>query len=148
MGASMMGGNGGRNGNRRRRYQPMAEINVTPMVDVMLVLLIVFMVTAPLMTVGVPVDLPRTQAANLTDSDEPLVLTVSKEGTIYIQETEIELENLVPRLQAITNNNADIRIFVRGDKEIAYGMVMEVMGQVSAAGFKKVALLAKLPGQE
>lgn len=147
MGASMMGGNGRRNGGRRR-YTPMSEINVTPMVDVMLVLLIVFMVTAPLMTVGVPVDLPKTKAAQLTDSDEPLVLTVSKEGTIFIQETEIELENLVPRLRAITDNNADIRIFVRGDKEIAYGRVMEVMGQVSSAGFKKVALLAKLPGQK
>ncbi|WP_259782785.1 protein TolR [Aestuariispira ectoiniformans] len=147
MGASMMGGNSRRYGGRRR-YTPMAEINVTPMVDVMLVLLIVFMVTAPLMTVGVPVDLPKTKAAQLTDSEEPLVLTVNKDGKIYIQETAIELENLVPRLQAITENNADIRIFVRGDKEIAYGKVMEVMGQVSAAGFKKVALLAKLPGQK
>lgn len=147
MGASMMGGNSRRYGGRRR-YTPMAEINVTPMVDVMLVLLIVFMVTAPLMTVGVPVDLPKTKAAQLTDSEEPLVLTVNKDGNIYIQETAIELENLVPRLQAITENNADIRIFVRGDKEIAYGKVMEVMGQVSAAGFKKVALLAKLPGQK
>lgn len=132
-------------GQGRRRYRPMAEINVTPFVDVMLVLLIVFMVTAPLLTVGVPVDLPKTEAASMNDSDEPLVLTVDKDGRLYIQETEVELENLVPRLNAITVNNPDVRIFVRGDKAIAYGKVMEVMGTVSAAGFKKVALLAKLP---
>ncbi len=132
-------------GRGRRRYRPMSDINVTPFVDVMLVLLIVFMVTAPLLTVGVPVDLPKTQAASMNDSDEPLVLSVDKEGRVYIQENEVALENLVPRLQAITVNNPDVRIFVRGDAAIAYGKVMEVMGTVSAAGFKKVALLAKLP---
>ena len=114
-------------------------------VSLMLVLLVVFMVTAPLLTVGVPVDLPQTQAASMNDSDEPLVLTVDKEGKLYIQETEVTMENLIPRLQAITVNNPEVRIFVRGDAAIAYGRVMEVMGTVSAAGFKKVALLAKLP---
>lgn len=140
------GWNYGRSGGRSR-YRPMSDINVTPFVDVMLVLLIVFMVTAPLLTVGVPVDLPETKAASLNDSEEPLVLSVDKDGRIYIQETEIEMENLVPRLRAVTGNNPDIRIFVRGDSRISYGRVMEVMGTVSAAGFNKVALLAKLPGQ-
>ena len=110
MAGQLMGRNG--NGNGSRRYRAMSEINVTPFVDVMLVLLIVFMVTAPLMTVGVPLDLPKTKAAQLTDSEEPLVLSVDKDGRIYIQETEIQLDQLVPRLLAITNNNPDIRIFV------------------------------------
>ncbi len=146
MAGQMMGGGRGR-GYGGRRFQAMSEINVTPFVDVMLVLLIVFMVTAPLMTVGVPVDLPKTKAAAMNDSAEPLVLSINKEGILYIQETVVEMENLVPRLQAITGNNPDIRIFVRGDKDISYGQVMNVMGQVSAAGFKKVALLAQTPGQ-
>ena len=146
MAGQLMGRNGG-SGNGSRRYRAMSEINVTPFVDVMLVLLIVFMVTAPLMTVGVPLDLPKTKAAQLTDSEEPLVLSVDKDGRIYIQETEIELQNLVPRLQAITSNNPEVRIFVRGDRELPYGEIMQVMGQVTAAGFRKVALLAKLPGQ-
>ena len=135
-------------GGRNQRYTPMAEINVTPFVDVMLVLLIVFMVTAPLMTVGVPVDLPKTKAAQLNDSDEPLVLTVDKEGKIFLQETEIGLENLAPRLSAIAGNNSDIRIFIRGDESLEYGSIMKIMGTITSAGFKKVALLAKLPGQK
>ncbi|WP_218048725.1 protein TolR [Curvivirga aplysinae] len=147
----MAGSNMGRQGRgghgTKQRYQQMSEINVTPFVDVMLVLLIVFMVTAPLMTVGVPVDLPKTKAAQINDSEEPLVLSIDADGLLYIQETSVELDALVPRLQAITGNNPDIRIFVRGDKSIPYGQVMEVMGLVSSAGFKKVALLAKLPGQ-
>ncbi len=134
---------GGRGG--RRRYQPLHEINVTPFVDVMLVLLIVFMVTAPLLTVGVPVDLPKTEAAQLTDQVEPLVITVRADGGIYLQETPVEREQLVPRLSAITGVKADTRIFVRGDRRIAYGSAMEVMGMVSAAGFTRVALLAELP---
>lgn len=147
MGAMNWGGNGGGNG-KKYRYRPMAEINVTPFVDVMLVLLIVFMVTAPLLTVGVPVDLPKTKAANLSDSDEPLVLSIDSSGQLFMQETRIDQGQLIPRLRAITGNNPDIRIFVRGDKSIAYGRIMDVMGRVSAAGFKKVALIAKLPGQE
>ena len=135
-------------GSRQQRYQPMSEINVTPFVDVMLVLLIVFMVTAPLMTVGIPVDLPKTKAAEITESDEPLVITLNKDGIVFIQESEIKLENLSARLKAIAGNNSDIRIFIRGDKSLEYGIVMQVMGRVTSAGFKKVALLAKLPDQE
>ena len=135
----------GRAGNGRRRYRPMSDINVTPLVDVMLVLLIVFMVTAPLLTVGVPVDLPKTEAAQLTDQIEPLVVSVDARGKLFLQETELEREQLVPRLKAITGAKPDTRIFVRGDKTIAYGEVMTVMGMISAAGFSKVALLAELP---
>ncbi len=146
MGASADGG-GGRfhvTGGKYR-YRAMSEINVTPFVDVMLVLLIVFMVTAPLLTVGVPVDLPKTKAASINDSDEPLVITVDSNGAVFVQETELPLDKLVPRLQAITGSNPDIRIFVRGDKAIDYGRIMEVMGTVSVAGFRKVALVAELP---
>ena len=128
-----------------RRYRPMADINVTPMVDVMLVLLVIFMITAPLLTVGVPVDLPKTQAAQINEAIEPLVISVNNEGKIFIQETETEIDNLIPRLQAITGSKPDTRIFVRGDKTIAYGKIMEVMGLVSAAGFTKVALIAEMP---
>ena len=138
------GGNGG-SGYRRRSYRPMAEINVTPMVDVMLVLLIIFMVAAPLLTVGVPVDLPKTAAATINDQDEPLVISIDKEGKLFLQDTEIPLESLVPRLNAITNNKPDTRVYVRGDRAIDYGRIMEVMGTVSSAGFTKVALIAELP---
>ena len=130
---------------RQSRYRPMSEINVTPFVDVMLVLLIVFMITAPLLTVGVPVDLPKTEAATINDSDEPLVISIDKSGVIYLQEAATPLENLIPRLQAITGANPEIRIYVRGDQAIQYGRVMEVMGRVSVAGYKKVSLLAELP---
>jgi biopolymer transport protein TolR len=134
----------GRRGSSRRR-SPMSEINVTPMVDVMLVLLIIFMVTAPLLTVGVPVDLPKTEASVMTGQDEPLVITVNSAGRIFLQETEVALDVLVARLKAITANKADSRIFVRGDKTVVYGRIMEVMGTVNAAGFKRVALIAELP---
>ena len=137
------GRRGGRGANRR--YRPLSEINVTPFVDVMLVLLIVFMVTAPLLTVGVPVDLPKTQAQSIADPDEPLVISVNAEGQIYIQDSEVELNKLVPRLRAITESKPDTRIFVRGDKSIAYGRIMQVMGTVNSAGFKRVALIAELP---
>jgi biopolymer transport protein TolR len=138
-------GNGGGVGRRTGRYMPMSEINVTPFVDVMLVLLIVFMVTAPLLTVGVPVDLPKTQASQLSDQIEPLVVTVNAEGRLFIQETETEAGQLVPRLQAITQNKPDTRIYVRGDQAINYGRVMEVMGLINSAGFTKVALIAEMP---
>ena len=135
--------------NGRGRYRPMAEINVTPMVDVMLVLLIIFMVAAPLMTVGVPVDLPRTAATPLNQETEPLTISVNPEGAIFLQETEVPIEELVPRLQAIMQNQPagtpERRIFVRGDRAIAYGKVMEVMGTIAAAGFTRVALLAEQP---
>ena len=145
MAGSML--NGGGNGGARRRgaYRQMSEINVTPFVDVMLVLLIVFMVTAPLLTVGVPVDLPKTKAKSIGESEEPLVISVTADGAIFIQETTVELENLVPRLQAITENKADTRIYVRGDKGVNYGRIMEVMGNVNVAGFSRVALIAELP---
>ena len=131
-------------GKRRRGF---TEINVTPLVDVMLVLLIVFMVTAPLLTVGVPVDLPKTQAATINERDEPLVITVNATGNIYIQETQVAQDQLVPRLEAITRSKPDLKIYVRGDRAVAYGRIMEVMGLVSAAGYSKVALLAELPQQ-
>jgi biopolymer transport protein TolR len=123
----------------------MSDINVTPMVDVMLVLLIIFMVTAPLLTVGVPVDLPKTDASVITGQDEPLVVTVNTEGRVLLQETEVNLEDLAPRLQAITQNKPDTRIFVRGDKAVNYGRIVEVMGTLNVAGFSRVALIAELP---
>ncbi len=137
-------GTRGRRGGGHRRG-PMSEINVTPMVDVMLVLLVIFMVTAPLLTVGVPVDLPKTEASVMQGQDEPLVITVNSAGRVYLQETEMTLDVLVARLRAITQNKLDTRIFVRGDKAVVYGRIMEVMGTVNAAGFTKVALIAELP---
>jgi biopolymer transport protein TolR len=137
-------GNGSSGG---RRYKPMAEINVTPFVDVMLVLLIIFMVAAPMMTSGVPVDLPRTSAQPLAQEQEPLTISVDPQGRIFLQETEVQLENLVAQLQAIARNQQagqpERRIFVRGDRGISYGRVMEVMGTISAGGFTRVALLAE-----
>lgn len=131
--------------NGRRGYRPMAEINVTPFVDVMLVLLVVFMVTAPLLTVGVSVELPETAAAPIAGQDEPLAVSIDAGGKVYIQDTEVSLETLIPRLQAITQNNPDARIFVRGDKTIDYGRVMEVMGILNGAGFNRVALITERP---
>jgi len=137
--------NGGGSRPRGARYRPMSEINVTPFVDVMLVLLVVFMITAPLMTVGVPVNLPKTKAAVISNPDEPIVISIDASSRVYIQETEVPLENLAARLQAITGVKPDTRIFVRGDRAIEYGRVMEVMGSISEAGFNKVSLLANLP---
>src|SRR5437762_13121171 len=127
------------------RYRPMSEINVTPLVDVMLVLLVVFMVTAPLLTVGVPVELPQTQALPINEPKEPLVITVNREGTVFISETTVPIESLVARLQSITSGNPDAVLYVRGDKEINYGRVLEVMSLVSTAGFRKVSLVAEAP---
>ena len=135
----------GGQGPRGRRYRPMSEINVTPLVDVMLVLLVVFMITAPLLTVGVPVDLPETEAAQLTDRDEPLVVSVDAEGKVYIQETEVELGGLAAKLRAIVGARQDTFVYVRGDRAIDYGRVMEVMGALAAAGFDKVSLMAEVP---
>lgn len=129
----------------RRRHIPMAEINVTPFVDVMLVLLIVFMVAAPLMTVGVPVDLPKADAPAINEQTEPLVISIDGNGRLFIQETAVTAKELIPRLRAITKNKAEQRIFVRGDRKISYGKVMEVMSTISQAGFTKVALLAEMP---
>jgi biopolymer transport protein TolR len=130
---------------RGRRRRAMAEINVTPFVDVMLVLLIVFMVTAPLLTVGVPVDLPKTKAQTLGQENEPLAVTVKRNGTIFLQNQPIEEDALVPKLTAIAANGYDQRIFVRGDRSVDYGRVMEVMGLLSAAGFTHIGLVTDVP---
>lgn len=137
-------GGGSTRGGRMRRA-PMSEINVTPLVDVMLVLLIVFMVAAPLLTVGVQVDLPQTQAAAIQGQDEPLSVTIDAKGVIYLQETVVEVDQLVPRLQAIAGGAPDRRIFVRGDQAINYGKVLEVMGLINSGGFTKVALVGNPP---
>ena len=123
----------------------MSEINVTPFVDVMLVLLIVFMVTAPLLTVGIPVDLPKVKADALTDQKDPIEITVKLDGKLYIGEQLVEVENLVPRLNAITDQNVEARIYVRGDRVVAYGRVMEIMSKINSAGYTKVALVAQNP---
>jgi len=136
---------GGYRSSAKLRYTPMAEINVTPFVDVMLVLLIVFMVTAPMLTVGVKVDLPKTRAATVADTVEPLEITIDAQGRIYLKETPIELDRLVPRLKAITGANPDVPIFIRGDASVSYGRVMRVLGEISASGFRKVTLPTKLP---
>ena len=134
-------GGGRQHKHRRRRARPMSDINVTPFVDVMLVLLIVFMVTAPLLTVGVPVDLPKTRAPALGQDREPLSVTVRKDGTILLQKEVVTEDTLVARLTAISNNGYDQRIFVRGDKAVDYGRVMVVMGMLAAAGFTHIGLV-------
>jgi biopolymer transport protein TolR len=141
------GGSTGVVGKRRHRRRPvMAEINVTPMVDVMLVLLIIFMVSAPLLTVGVPIDLPQTQAKSMDQDKEPLAVSVDDKGKVFLQNTEISVDELVAKLKAITDarGGLDERIYVRGDKKVDYGTVMKVMGRLSAAGFKRVALITEV----
>ena len=123
----------------------MSQINVTPFVDVMLVLLVVFMITAPLLTVGVSVDLPKAAAPVVQGQDEPLTITIDGAGEVFVQETSVALDQLVPRLIAITGRRPDARIFVRGDRSVNYGRVMEVMALCSAAGFSRVALIAEQP---
>ncbi|GER06733.1 protein TolR [Iodidimonas muriae] len=129
------------------QYKPLAEINVTPFVDVMLVLLIVFMVTAPLLQVGVPVDLPRADAQKLQQDNTPLTISVDQTGAIFIEDTEIGYEELVPRLAAIaeTRDRTETRIYVRGDRNLDYGRIMQVMSAINGAGFTKVALVADRP---
>ena len=139
MGAGIKRSTGG------RRHRPMGEINVTPFVDVMLVLLIVFMVTAPLLTVGVEVDLPKTKAGAINADAAPLVVSIKSDGSLYLQETVVEPGVLIPRLKAISNANPEVRIFVRGDRAVSYGEVLSVMGRIQSAGFEKVALVAQLP---
>ena len=138
-----MGANLDPAGGRHRpgRTRPMAEINVTPFVDVMLVLLIVFMVAAPLLTVGVAVDLPETAADPIQESGEPLTVTVAEDGTIFVQETQVEYENLVSHLEAIATAGYDQRIFIRGDENRAYGDVVRVMGRINSAGFRRIGLV-------
>jgi len=145
--AATGGAHSGAFGKRRHRRRPvMSEINVTPMVDVMLVLLIIFMVSAPLLTVGVPIDLPQSQAANLQPEHEPLAITINVKGQVFLQNTEITLDELVPKLKAITQarGGADERIFIRGDKSVDYGTIMRVMGRLSAAGFRRVGLVTEV----
>ncbi len=147
MGASMAQSDSGGGGRRRgrRRFRPMSEINVTPFVDVMLVLLIIFMVAAPLLTVGVPVDLPETEAGALPGQDEPLAVTIAADGRIYVQDTEVQLTDMTAKLTSITRNNTDVRIFLRADETIDYGAFMGVLGRLNAAGFTRVALVGDLP---
>jgi len=128
---------------RRSAKEPISEINVTPFVDVILVLLIIFMVTAPLLTVGVQVDLPETSADTLPEETEPLTLTINAKGEIFIQEVKVEYEKIIPKILAVSNNRTDTRIFVRGDKNINYGRVLEIMGMLSGSGFTKVALISE-----
>lgn len=143
MGMSMQGGGGfsaGRRG-RRRRFQPQSEINVTPFVDVMLVLLIIFMVSAPLLTVGVPIDLPESAAKPLEGDVDPLTISISADGTIFLQETEIGIDELVARLEAIAGAGYEERILVRGDTTSQYGEIMRVMGRLNQAGFNRIGLV-------
>src|SRR5881275_3078221 len=143
---AMNGGTAALAGRRHRRRPVMAEINVTPMVDVMLVLLIIFMVSAPLLTGGVPVELPKTKAKALNVDKEPLTVSVNGNGQVYLQNTEIAMDELVPKLKAVTEarGGAEERIFVRGDRQVDYGSVMKVMGRISAAGFRRVALVTEV----
>jgi biopolymer transport protein TolR len=143
----MMAG-GSRGGIRRGRHRGgalMSDINVTPFVDVMLVLLVIFMVTAPLLTVSIPVDLPKTEGKNIQSDKQPLVVTITANGDLYLQETRVDMNALIGKLQAINGNDPEARIFVRGDRGLTYGKIMEVMGALTSAGFKHVALVADLP---
>ena len=144
MGGVSTSGSGKRH--RRRRHGVMSEINVTPMVDVMLVLLIIFMISAPLLTVGVPLDLPQSQAKSLDQDKEPLTVSVNLQGQVFLQNTEIPVEELVPKLKAITEARGGMeeRVYVRGDRKVDYGTVMKVMGQLSGAGFHRVALVTEV----
>ncbi|WP_093811111.1 protein TolR [Stappia sp. ES.058] len=132
---------GGGRRRRRRRHQPMSEINVTPFVDVMLVLLIIFMVAAPLLTVGVPLDLPETQANPLEGATEPITISIAADGRIFMQDTEVAADEVIPTLEAIAQNGYDERIFVRGDENADYGTIMRVMGRINAAGYKRLGLV-------
>jgi biopolymer transport protein TolR len=134
-------GGGGRRRGRRGKNKPMSEINVTPMVDVMLVLLIIFMVAAPLMTVGVPIDLPKTQAKQLNTEQKPVTVSVNPEGIIFVGDTQVALEGIVDAVTAASANGTEDRVYVRGDGTASYGAVMQVMGALSGAGFTKIGLL-------
>lgn len=139
----------GNKGRRRRRggMQPLSEINVTPFVDVMLVLLIIFMVAAPMMTAGVNVDLPKSAAKAIPGNDEPLAVSINNKGEIYIQKTPVELADLAAKLSAIAGENKEIRIFVRGDQDVDYGRVMQAVGEINSAGFAKVSLITENRGK-
>ena len=141
MATSGAGGGGGRRRRGGRKHRPIADINMTPFIDVMLVLLIIFMVAAPMLTTGVQLDLPQTGASALNVEKQPLVISIKADGKIYLMETETNITELIPKLQAVAKTGPEERIFVRGDKTIAYGKVAEVMAALSTAGYKKVALV-------
>ena len=143
MGSAGAGGSSGRRRRGGRKHKPMADINMTPFIDVMLVLLIIIMVAAPLLTTGVPLDLPQTGAQSLNLEKQPLVVSIKADGKVFLMETEITLEELVPKLQAVSKTGPDERIYLRGDKSIAYGRVAEVMAVLTTAGYRKVALVNK-----
>lgn len=147
----MAGGMIQRGGNargRRRTFKAGSDINITPLVDVMLVLMIIFMVTAPMMTVGVPVDLPKTQAAKMNDQADPIVVSMDAKGHIFLQDEEMSMPMLIGRLAALTGNNPDAKVYVRGDKNLAYGQIMSVMGGISSAGYSKVSLIAEMASMQ
>ena len=133
-----------KNNRMHKKNRVISQINVTPFVDVMLVLLIVFMITAPLLTVGVSVDLPKTKASQLNSKGDPIIISIKKNGELYIQEREIDTLQLLPRLKAISSGNKNLRIYVRGDKDVPYGLVLDTIAKIKSSGFKKVALVAKL----
>lgn len=141
----MHGGGANRQIGRTKRYKQMSDINVTPFVDVMLVLLVVFMVAAPLLTVGVPIDLPNSRANNLPENDTPLSITIDKEGKIYLQDEQVELNQMVARISVIFENRKEDRIYVHGDKGVSYGRVMEVIGMLNGNGFSRVAMVTDPP---
>jgi biopolymer transport protein TolR len=145
MGMNIAGASGGGGRGRRRRAAPMSDINVTPMVDVMLVLLIIFMVSAPLLTVGVPLDLPQSQATTLDQDKEPLTVSVNDKGQVFLQDSEIDIKELIPKLKAVAEARCgtEARVYVRGDKRVDYGTMMKVMGQLNSAGFHRVALVSE-----
>ena len=132
------------NNRMHKKNRVISQINVTPFVDVMLVLLIVFMITAPLLTVGVSVDLPKTKASQLNSKGDPIIISIKKNGELYIQEREIDTLQLLPRLKAISSGNKNLRIYVRGDTNVPYGLVLDTIAKIKSSGFKKVALVAKL----
>ena len=132
------------NNRMHKKNRVISQINVTPFVDVMLVLLIVFMITAPLLTVGVSVDLPKTKASQLNSKGDPIIISIKKNGELYIQERKIDTYQLLPRLKAISSGNKNLRIYVRGDKNVPYGLVLDTIAKIKSSGFKKVALVAKL----
>ena len=136
------GASGGRRGRRRARSGPMSEMNMTPFIDVMLVLLIIFMVAAPMMTVGVPVDLPETRAKAMEGQTQPITVSIDGQGRIFIQDAEFKIDDLVPKLQAIAKNGVDERILVRGDRTTDYGSILKVMGRLNDAGYKKIGLVS------
>lgn len=142
MSTGAAGGSGrGRRGRRRHSHAPMSEINVTPMVDVMLVLLIIFMVAAPLLTVGVPIDLPETRAKAMEGDTEPIAISIKSDGSVFIQDTEIPVEELTAKLGAIAENGYNERIYIRGDQDADHGIIMKVMGRINAAGYKRIGLV-------